>query len=92
MAVARDGDVERAPDPREQQPEAVEQPVHQPRLLQEIAHEEEQRHGGEQGLAHYLKGVQDHQIEHRGAEPDDAEDDPEEDQRERNRKTDADAR
>src|ERR671918_735519 len=70
----------------------AEQPLEQPRLLEQQPHEDEERHRGERLLAHYLEELVDHQVEHGVAEADVAEQQPENDEREGDREADEDSR
>ena len=54
-AVTMTTDEERAAHRREDQPQRGEEPLHQPRLLGDEAHEDEERHRGEQLLLHQAR-------------------------------------
>ena len=49
--------------------ERGEQPLHQPRLLGDEAHEDEERHRGEQLLLHHADGLEIGEIEHGSPRP-----------------------
>ena len=70
--------------------EALEQALHEPALLHQVAHEDEQRHGGQHLFFHEPDGLEDHDVEGPVAEPDPAEDQREEQQGERDGEADED--
>ena len=79
----------RAPRRREnREPEGREQPLHQAGLLGDEAHQDEQRHGGQQFLLHHADGLEVGEIEDRRAEPEIAEGEGEKEQREGDRHAD----
>ncbi|MCE3247753.1 MAG: hypothetical protein K0R41_1578 [Geminicoccaceae bacterium] len=80
--------IERAAKRGEDQLERLEQPLHQPSLLEQVPHEDEQRHRRERLLLHQADGLEDHKVEDRVAEADVAEHDRQHDQREGDRKAD----
>ena len=64
--------VQRAVQPRQQLLDAVEQPLHDARLLEQEAHEQEERDRREHGVLHHRIGLQHGQVEHHRAERDEA--------------------
>ena len=85
-----DHEIERAAHRREQHAERREQPLHQPRLLGDEAHEDEQRHRRQQLLLHHADGLEVGEVEHRRAQAEVAEGEGEEQQREGDRHADED--
>ena len=83
--------VERAAHGREQVAQRQEQPLHQARLLRHVAHEDEERHGGQDVVLHRAPDLQVGEVEGLvRADADRAEDEGEEQQREGDREADED--
>ena len=75
---------------REQIAEGEEQPLHQPRLLGHVAHEDEERHSSQHLLLHQADDLEIGEVEYAWPEPDETERESQKQEREGDRKADED--
>ncbi len=83
-------EVERAAHRGQHDLERPEQPLHEAGLLDDIAHEDEQRHGGQGLLLHQADRLEEGEVEDDGAQPEIADDEGQEEEREADREADED--